>query len=66
MKVFTCNDHAGHWVGAASVVVAVNKDEAHILLEAALMKAGLYKTNFTLTELDLTKKQAIILQDGDY
>jgi hypothetical protein len=65
-RVFTCTDHAGHWVGVASVVVAPDEPTARDLLRQALTERGLKDETFTLTELDTNKQQAIVLQDGDY
>ena len=67
MKVFTCNDHKGHWpVGASSVVVAKSKKGARTLLQKELDSQGLGAGEFTLKELDLTKPHAIVLTDGEY
>ncbi len=68
MRVFTCIDHASHWpVGCASVIVALNKRRAITLLKKALITDGLDPNEpFTLQELDLTKTQAIILDNGEY
>lgn len=66
MRVFTCDDHAGHWVGVASVVVAPDEPTARDLLRQALTARGLKDEAFTLTEIDTAQPQAIVLQDGDY
>lgn len=67
MRVFTCTDHEGHYVGVASVVIARNEDEAREVLSAELRKVGLLSPRgFSLTELDTRVPHAVILQDGDY
>lgn len=67
MNLYTCTDHDGHWpVGVASIVIAENKEEAKELLKSELSKQGLDTHNFTLNKVDLDKKQAIILFNGDY
>lgn len=68
MKVFYCTDHDGHWpVGVASLVVAPNKETAHAALATRLAALGLNGDKpFTLTELDITKAQILVLRDGDY
>lgn len=67
MNVYTCADHDGHWpVGACSVVVAADENEARRLLKEALMKEGLDAKGFTLTPLDLSEAKATILLNGDY
>jgi hypothetical protein len=68
MKVFTCTDHATHYpVGGASVVVAPTEQTARNSLKKELQLIGLNSEgDFTLVELDLTKRQAIVLADGEY
>jgi hypothetical protein len=68
MKVFFCTDHDGHWpVGVASIVVAPNRETAASALSTRLNAIGLDGNKpFTLTELDTTKAQIVILRDGDY
>lgn len=68
LRVFTCTDHAGRWVGVASVVVAPDEPEARKLLTKALIDARLDNehASFTLNELNLAEPSAVILQDGDY
>lgn len=67
MRVFTCDDHAGLYpVGTASVVVATDEGEAHALLRQALIERGLGGEPFTLSELDTSQPQALVLRDGDY
>lgn len=68
-RVWTCIDHdVINPVGGASVVVAHSEDEARELLDAALKAGGLKvdKYRYTLTPLDLTTSQAIVLRNGDY
>lgn len=68
MKFFTCTDHAGHWpVGVASIVLAEDEEEAWKQLSFALALKGLSGDKpFTLVEVPLTTKTAIVLNDGDY
>ena len=68
MNVYTCNTFHGHWpVGTAAVVVAKDEAEARNLLSIELLKQGLGLSDFDeLVELDLTKPQATILNNGDY
>lgn len=75
MNVYTCNDHVGHWVGTASVIVAENELQAYELLRVQLVKHGLNLEVLeaekrgempTFQPLDTTKPQAIVLQNGDY
>ncbi len=68
MRVFYCTDHDGHWgVGVASVIVAPNEDTARAALRDRLNQLGLKGDEpFTLTELDTSKAQILVLRDGDY
>jgi hypothetical protein len=67
MKIYTCVDHDGHWVGVASVVVAVSEEEARRLLQVELRSHGLSGNKpFTLHEINTTESRAFVLQDGDY
>jgi hypothetical protein len=67
MKLFTCTDHDNFWpVGAASIALAENEEEAHELLKKALEDHGLSGEDFTLQEVDLNSPQAVILCDGSY
>lgn len=67
MNVYTCNDHEGFWLGACSVIVASNEDEAKKLLESALKAHGLTKEMpFTLRKLNTGESRAFILLDGEY
>jgi hypothetical protein len=67
MNVYTCDDHDGHWVGVASVVVADSEDEARALLRAELPKHGLDGNKpFTLRQINTQEPRAFVLQNGDY
>lgn len=67
MKVYTCNDHDGFWpVGTASVIVAGSEDEARELLRNKLLSMKLDPSDFTLAELDVSKRGVTVLRDGDY
>lgn len=68
MRVFYCTDHDGYYpVGVASIVVAPHIETARMALASRLDKLGLDGDKpFTLTELDLTKAQILILRDGNY
>lgn len=67
MKLFSCTDHDTHWpVGGASIVLAENQELAMELLDAALMKhalVGFKGQPYTLVEIDLTKSQAVVLNE---
>jgi hypothetical protein len=69
MRVFTCTDHAGLWVGVASVVVADDEEGARALLDAELTSRKLSasdKEPYTLSEIPLSGPSVRVLQDGDY
>lgn len=68
LKLFTCTDHEGLWpVPVASIVLAEDEAQARDQLRIALGLNGLGKSNdFTLTEVDLGVRQAIVLSNGDY
>ncbi len=67
MRVWTCNDHAGHWVGVASVIVARNREQAEALMRAELSDRGLDAAQtFTVHELSTRVPLVVVLQDGDY
>ncbi|MFD2116352.1 hypothetical protein ACFSTH_08295 [Paenibacillus yanchengensis] len=67
MKVFTCNDHRGHYpVGAASVIIAEDEQQARLLLSDELVQNGLDDKYFTLQEIDSSFPKATILLDGQY
>lgn len=68
LKVFTCTDHDSHYpVGVASIVVAPTEQTARNTLRKQLSEHGLNPdTDFTLYEVDITKRHATILCDGNY
>lgn len=67
MKVFTCTDHAGHWVGVASVIIAKTEWAAKELLRDELKKQGLHQEgDITLQQIDADTACAYVLQNGDY
>jgi hypothetical protein len=67
MKIYTCVDHDGHWVGVASVIVAPSEEIARRLLQVELRSHGLSGNKpFTLREIQTSEPQAFVLQDGDY
>ena len=67
MNVYTCTDHDGYWpVGAASIVVAENEEEARTLLREKLVSMDLDPDGFTLQVLDTSTPKAVVLRDGDY
>jgi len=75
MNVYTCNDFPGHWVGTAAVIVADTELQAYELLRTELIKQGLEQKILreekngvmpTLQLVDITKAQAIVLENGDY
>lgn len=70
MKVFFARGFEGHYpVGTSAVIVARNKDEAHVLLNSQLIGMGLpqkKESNYELEEVATDRTGVIILQDGDY
>ena len=74
LKLFECTDHDSHYpVGVASIVIAKNKAEARLLLDAALVEYGLKagvrfvsSEPYTLSEISLDKPSAHVLRDGNY
>ncbi len=69
LKLFTCTDHDSHCIGVASIVLAESEQQARELLDAALIEQGLkpYELEaYTLTEVDQTTAQAMVLRNGDY
>lgn len=69
LKLFTCTDHDSHCIGVASIVVADSEAQARDLLDAALIEQGLkpYELEaYTLTDVDQTTAQAMVLRNGDY
>ena len=66
LKVYYNTDFEGLWpVGTSAVVVAESAEQAELLLTDKLAAIGLAYRG-TMTELDITVPNAIILQDGDY
>lgn len=70
MKIYVIKDHDRHWpVGAASMVIARNKEEAIKLLDKELIKRGLkpYKDKpYNLIKVSQAKPVAVVLCDGNY
>lgn len=70
MKLFKCTDHDGFWpVGVGSIILAANIKEAQRLLDGELEARGLKGSNkepYTLTEINMKRKDAHILCDGNY
>lgn len=66
LKVFTCDDHDGVWLGGASVVVAASEDDARRLLAAELQSRNLRTERMTLRQLDLRSASVNVLWDGNY
>jgi hypothetical protein len=65
MKVFYSNDFEGMWpVGTAAVVVAEDEQDAKLLLGAEIKWTN--NRDFTVQELDLSERKAVILNNGDY
>lgn len=66
LRVFTSDDFTGRYpVGTAMVVIAINEDEALILAKKSCEQCGL-KFDGTLKEIDVSKPDSYILNDGDY
>lgn len=68
LKLWFCTDHAAHYVGGASIVVAETERQARALLIEELRAHGLRQPegDFTLVLVDLTQQAAIVLANGDY
>lgn len=70
MRVFYATGFKGHWpVGTSAVIVARNKDEAHVLLNSDLIGRGLPQgpdDNYDLEELPTDSTRVVVLQDGNY
>lgn len=69
LKVFTCTEFKGHYpVGTAATVVAVDAEDAAMLLTGYLYGLGLGQSINAeqMEELDLTKIGVKILNDGNY
>jgi hypothetical protein len=69
LKVFTCDDHVGHWgVPTGSVVVARDEEEARALLTAELREHGLKPEGhrMTLKPVEIGKPGVVVLSDGEY
>lgn len=72
-SVWVCTDHASHFVGGASVVVAESELHARGLLDKELIEHGLkpyadepYTLKLLNTDDDMADGYAIVLRDGDY
>lgn len=69
-RVYACTDFRGYWpVGVASVIVAADKREAKRLLDQKLREAGIPiegDGDYTLTEISIEQKGAVILNKGDW
>lgn len=69
LKVFTCDDHVGHWgVPVGSVIVARDEIAARELLASELRSHGLdpERTPMTLKPLDIKRAGVVVLSDGQY
>lgn len=69
MKVFICKSHDGHCLDGQSIIVADTIDEAKLLLDEALVEAGLKPSNdrpYELEAVDLSQSHVIILNNGEY
>jgi hypothetical protein len=66
LKVYYNTDFEGLWpVGTSAVVVAESAEQAELLLTDKLVEIGLAYRG-TMTEMDMTTPNAVILQNGDY
>lgn len=68
MRVYTCTDFKGHYpVGSAAVVVARNGVEAEKQLREVLREEGLGDDeSLTMVRLNVSKKNVVVLCNGDY
>lgn len=69
-RVFACTNFRGYWpVGVASVVVAIDKQEARRLLDQKLKETGIpveSDGSYDLTEINIRDKGAVILNNGEW
>lgn len=66
VKVWTCTDHdTPEGVKAAAVIVAPTWAQAVAALRKELGEAGMHMSGFTLEELDTSKVQALVLDNGE-
>jgi hypothetical protein len=69
-NIYVCTDHDRHYpVGAASVVIAWNENQARVLLDEQLIAQGLKpftKHPYTLKLIQADFSAAFILVNGDY
>ena len=71
MKIFICDNINGRWVGANAVIVAETKRKAKNMLVKELKNIYLWTGkneghDLELEELDTSKPQIIITNDGEY
>ena len=70
MRVFYSNDFRGDYpVGTSAVIVARDKDEAHVMLTSKLIGMGLpprADDDITIHEVPTDCTSVTVLQDGDY
>ena len=69
MKVYYCKSFTGRYpVGTAAIILANNIVEAKKLLEIELTNHGLEQeiSYSQIMEIDRSRPQALILNDGDY
>jgi hypothetical protein len=69
MKLFYCKGFLGYWpVGTSALVISDSAQMAAAALEIELTRCGLSQriTPDMLVEVEQTKEQVIILNDGDY
>lgn len=69
MNIWTNTNFEGHWpVGVAAVIIADSAEEATELLNLELISEGLKPTaeEKYMEPLDLRRKHAKVLNNGDY
>ena len=69
MRVFTCRDHDGKYLGGCSVVAAPTVEMAYSILDKALIERGLKphdESPYTLQDFVPDVIGVKVLFDGDY
>lgn len=69
-RIYTCTDFGGPWPGFSAIVVATDKVEAKRLLDAKFAEQKILAQGptgdgrYTLVEVDIQEKGAVVLCDG--
>ena len=69
-RIYSCTDFGGPWPGFSAIVVATDKVEAKKLLDAKFREQKIFAQGpkgdgrYTLTEIDIQEKGAVVLCSG--